>query len=62
MSEENNDITLSVVVDRQDVAWLKQKAKQEERSVSAVVRQILKALRQQEPLLPQLNVKPGQDY
>lgn len=62
MSEESNDITLSVVVDRQDVAWLKQKAKLEERSVSAVVRQILKALRQAEPLLPQLNVKPGNDY
>ncbi len=62
MSKESNEITLSVVVDQQDVAWLKQKAKLEERSVSAVVRQILKALRQAEPLPIRLNVKPGQDY
>lgn len=59
----SKDVTLSVVIGSDDLAWLRQKAKLEDRSVSAVMRKILADRRQQEGPLPlQLNVKPGQDY
>lgn len=48
MSENNPDVTISVVVDQETQVWLKQKAKTEDRSVSSVVRAIISEYREKQ--------------